>query len=45
MEIIPTAPLVPGIRGASVYLLLDDPLTLVDIGMRDSEETIPRYGE
>lgn len=45
MEIIPNVHLVPGMKGANVYLLLDDPLTLVDTGMPGSEETILRYVE
>jgi glyoxylase-like metal-dependent hydrolase (beta-lactamase superfamily II) len=43
MEIIPNVHLVPGMRGANVYLLLGRTLTLVDTGMPGSEETILNY--
>ncbi len=45
MEIIPNVHLVPDMRGANVYLLLGDPLTLVDTGMPGSEKTILSYVE
>jgi glyoxylase-like metal-dependent hydrolase (beta-lactamase superfamily II) len=43
MEIIPNVHLVPGMRGANVYLLLGSTLTLVDAGMPGSEEAILAY--
>jgi glyoxylase-like metal-dependent hydrolase (beta-lactamase superfamily II) len=43
VEIIPNVHLVPGMRGANVYLLLGSTLTLVDGGMPGSEETILSY--
>jgi glyoxylase-like metal-dependent hydrolase (beta-lactamase superfamily II) len=43
MEIIPNVHLVPGTRGANVYLLLGRTLTLVDTGMPGSEEEILSY--
>jgi glyoxylase-like metal-dependent hydrolase (beta-lactamase superfamily II) len=43
MEIIPNVHLVPGMRGANVYLLLGNTLTLVDAGMPGSEEAILAY--
>jgi glyoxylase-like metal-dependent hydrolase (beta-lactamase superfamily II) len=43
MEIIPKVHLVPGLRGANVYLLLGETLTLVDTGMPGSEQTILGY--
>ena len=45
MEIIPNVHLVPGMKGANVYLLLGEPLTLVDTGMPGSEQTILSYLE
>jgi glyoxylase-like metal-dependent hydrolase (beta-lactamase superfamily II) len=45
MEIIPNVHLVPGMRGANVYLLLGDPLTLVDTGMPGSDGAILGYIE
>ena len=45
MEIIPDLHLVPGLRGANVYLLVGDRLTLVDTGMPGSEGTILDYVE
>jgi glyoxylase-like metal-dependent hydrolase (beta-lactamase superfamily II) len=45
VEIIRNLHLVPGMRGANVYLLLGDPLTLVDTGMPGSEGTILDYIE
>lgn len=45
MEIIPNVHLVPGMRGANVYLLLDSTLTLVDTGMPGSAGTILAYIE
>jgi glyoxylase-like metal-dependent hydrolase (beta-lactamase superfamily II) len=45
VEIIPKVHLVPGLKGANAYLLLGDPLTLVDTGMPGSEETILSYVE
>jgi glyoxylase-like metal-dependent hydrolase (beta-lactamase superfamily II) len=43
MEIVPNVHLVPGMRGANVYLLLGSTLTLVDTGMPGSEEAILAY--
>ena len=43
MEIIPNLHLVPGMRGANVYLLLGDSLTLVDAGIPGSENKILAY--
>jgi glyoxylase-like metal-dependent hydrolase (beta-lactamase superfamily II) len=45
MEIIPNVHLVPGMRGANAYLLVDSTLTLVDTGMPGSEELIVSYIE
>jgi glyoxylase-like metal-dependent hydrolase (beta-lactamase superfamily II) len=45
VEIMPNVHLIPGMRGANVYLLLGDPLTLVDTGMPGSDETILSYIE
>jgi glyoxylase-like metal-dependent hydrolase (beta-lactamase superfamily II) len=45
MEIIPNVHLIPGMRGANAYLLLGDPLTLVDTGMPGSEGAILGYIE
>jgi glyoxylase-like metal-dependent hydrolase (beta-lactamase superfamily II) len=43
MEIIPNVRRIPGMRGANVYLLLGETLTLVDTGMPGSEEAILDY--
>jgi glyoxylase-like metal-dependent hydrolase (beta-lactamase superfamily II) len=43
VEITPNVHLVPGMRGANVYLLLGSTLALVDAGMPGSEETILSY--
>jgi glyoxylase-like metal-dependent hydrolase (beta-lactamase superfamily II) len=43
MEIVPNVHLVPGMKGANVYLLLGSTLTLVDAGMPGSEEAILAY--
>jgi len=43
VEIVPNVHLVPGMRGANVYLLLGSLLTLVDTGMPGSEEMILSY--
>jgi len=43
MEIISNVHLVPDQRGANVYLILGEILTLVDAGMPGSEETILGY--
>jgi glyoxylase-like metal-dependent hydrolase (beta-lactamase superfamily II) len=45
MEIIPNVHLVPGMKGANAYLLLDETVTLVDAGMPGSEEAILGYME
>jgi len=45
MEIIPNLHRIPGMRGANVYLLLGETLTLVDTGMPGSEEAILDYIE
>ncbi|MEJ2737231.1 MAG: MBL fold metallo-hydrolase [Anaerolineae bacterium] len=45
MEIIPNVHRIPGMKGANVYLLLGDPLTLVDTGMPGSAGTIQTYIE
>ena len=43
MEILPHLHRIPGMRGANVYLLLGETLTLVDTGMPGSEEAILDY--
>jgi glyoxylase-like metal-dependent hydrolase (beta-lactamase superfamily II) len=43
MEIIPKVHLVPGMRGANVYLLVGNTPALVDTGMPGSEEAILNY--
>lgn len=43
MEIIPYVHLIPGMRGANVYLLLGSTLTLVDTGMPGSADGILNY--
>ena len=43
MEIIPNVHLVPGMKGANVYLLVGRTLALVDTGMPGSEEVILSY--
>jgi glyoxylase-like metal-dependent hydrolase (beta-lactamase superfamily II) len=43
MEIMSNVHLVPGMKGANVYLLVGRTLTLVDTGMPGSEETILSY--
>jgi glyoxylase-like metal-dependent hydrolase (beta-lactamase superfamily II) len=45
MEIVPNVHLVPGMRGANVYLLVGETLTLVDAGMPGSEAAILGYIE
>ena len=45
MEILPHLHRIPGMRGANVYLLLGETLTLVDTGMPGSEEAILDYIE
>lgn len=43
MEIVPNVHLVPGVRGANLYLLLGRSLTLVDAGMPGSEAAVLAY--
>ena len=43
MELVPSVHLVPDMRGANVYLLLGEALSLVDAGMPGTEETILNY--
>jgi len=45
MEIVPNVHLVPGMRGANVYLLSGRTLALVDTGMPGSAQTILSYVE
>jgi glyoxylase-like metal-dependent hydrolase (beta-lactamase superfamily II) len=43
MEIVPNVHLIPGVRGANLYLLLGRPATLVDAGMPGSEAAVLAY--